>query len=265
MGSLLQSGARYSDMVFVCKGGDKISVHRAIVCPQCPVVAAAMDGKWNEEQESKTGEYDFTDHHIGIARHFVHFLYAGKYDDIRDEDNDLEQLGIDALWSSVAGDSKDRSASPDSDSPSIGSGAGSGWDGPPVFRKVRRYQPRTPREKKVNKFKDAIKSIPNPPEGTTELEPSGAVALATIRRLLLHLNMYILGDRLGHPEQYLQFWLALLENAYHLTPSDSRPNMMRHTVCHFMTVLSVHIGAPAETELLHFMLDVQDDEGAGAG
>lgn len=94
----LLSSAKYTDLTLVCDG-QEFKVHRAIVCPQSTVMAAAVDGPFivgtslpqrqsnvNRWQESQTGIIKIQDFDAETVRRMVDFLYVGDYEIVKGED-----------------------------------------------------------------------------------------------------------------------------------------------------------------------------------
>ncbi|VUC36828.1 unnamed protein product [Clonostachys rosea] len=70
---MLQSG-KYSDFVLSC-GGTEWKLHKAVVCIQCPVIAAAFDNGFNEATTGRiTSHLD-----IETMTRLVQFFYVGDY------------------------------------------------------------------------------------------------------------------------------------------------------------------------------------------
>ncbi|KAK2748401.1 hypothetical protein FQN55_004339 [Onygenales sp. PD_40] len=70
---LLHSG-KYSDCKIVCQG-EVFHVHRAVVCTQSPVIAAAIDGGF---KESHTSTMHLDDFDVKIVREMLQYLYQGE-------------------------------------------------------------------------------------------------------------------------------------------------------------------------------------------
>ncbi|KAI0595894.1 hypothetical protein F4775DRAFT_338970 [Biscogniauxia sp. FL1348] len=71
----LMSSGNYSDFVLVCEG-HKIEVHKAIVCPQSPVLATCIRSGFKETREN-TVDVNFD---LSVCQQMVHFLYTGDYE-----------------------------------------------------------------------------------------------------------------------------------------------------------------------------------------
>ncbi|WEW59485.1 hypothetical protein PRK78_004959 [Emydomyces testavorans] len=85
---LLKSG-QYSDLKIVCNG-EVFKVHKAIVCPQSPVIAAAVNGEF---QEATTGIITSDAFDIKTVRRMIEFMYMQKYS--RDVEEEVDhQPGI---------------------------------------------------------------------------------------------------------------------------------------------------------------------------
>ncbi|KAI0858648.1 hypothetical protein F4860DRAFT_526880 [Xylaria cubensis] len=72
---LLRSG-EYSDFTLVCKG-QEFRVHKSIVCPQSPVIAAALKSKF-KEAKTNTIEVNFEP---AILKCMLDYMYTGHYKD----------------------------------------------------------------------------------------------------------------------------------------------------------------------------------------
>ncbi|KAI1745150.1 hypothetical protein F4680DRAFT_467329 [Xylaria scruposa] len=70
---LLQSG-KFSDLTLVCNG-QEFRVHKAIVCLQSPVIAAALESK-SKEEEADIMEVDFD---LTALECMLYSMYAGDY------------------------------------------------------------------------------------------------------------------------------------------------------------------------------------------
>ncbi|KAM0289595.1 hypothetical protein ACHAO9_005877 [Fusarium lateritium] len=72
--SMVETG-QFSDFTLVCDGHE-FKLHQVLVCPQSPVIAAALCGGF-EEAASKiitVNEFD-----ISTVRYMISFLYTGGY------------------------------------------------------------------------------------------------------------------------------------------------------------------------------------------
>ncbi|KAM3433124.1 hypothetical protein MY4824_006179 [Beauveria thailandica] len=74
LGHLLKSG-QFSDLTLVC-GSKDFNVHKAVVCAQSKVLAAAIREPF---QESKTGKIVIEEYDTDTVEKMVEFLYTGDY------------------------------------------------------------------------------------------------------------------------------------------------------------------------------------------
>ncbi|KAH8709824.1 Speckle-type POZ protein-like [Beauveria bassiana] len=74
LGHLLESG-QFSDLTLVC-GDKQFNVHKAVVCAQCRVLAAAIREPF---QASKTGKIVIEEYDTDTVEKMVEFLYTGDY------------------------------------------------------------------------------------------------------------------------------------------------------------------------------------------
>ncbi|OAA38683.1 BTB/POZ domain protein [Beauveria brongniartii RCEF 3172] len=74
LGHLLKSG-QFSDLTLVCSDKE-FNVHKAVVCAQSKVVAAAIREPF---QESKTGKIVIEEYDTDTVENMVEFLYTGDY------------------------------------------------------------------------------------------------------------------------------------------------------------------------------------------
>ncbi|KAJ3454150.1 hypothetical protein MRS44_018044 [Fusarium solani] len=72
---LLHSG-EYSDFTLVCQE-QQFYLHKAIVCPQSPVIAAALQ---REFQEARTKVLNVEAFDVATLRRMVNFMYTGEYE-----------------------------------------------------------------------------------------------------------------------------------------------------------------------------------------
>ena len=92
--TLYESG-KYSDLIISC-GEKQFNVHRAIVCTQCPWIAAACDGNFmvglvlhsamlsangRSMQESASGMITIVDETPATVERVIVYLYTSEYDD----------------------------------------------------------------------------------------------------------------------------------------------------------------------------------------
>ncbi|KAI1156349.1 hypothetical protein F4825DRAFT_446541 [Nemania diffusa] len=82
---LLNSG-EYSDFTIVCEG-EEFRVHKAIVCPQSPVIAAALKSEF-KEAGTNTMEVNFD---AGTLECMLDFIYTGRYSDTPFQPTQLAQ------------------------------------------------------------------------------------------------------------------------------------------------------------------------------
>ncbi|KAM3477452.1 hypothetical protein MY8738_006426 [Beauveria namnaoensis] len=104
LGQLLESG-QFSDLTLVC-GDKQFNVHKAVVCAQSQVLAAAIREPF---QASKTGKIVIEEHDIDTVEKMVEFLYTGDYkpqphqaEDKRDNTAPEENLVQHILVNSIA-------------------------------------------------------------------------------------------------------------------------------------------------------------------
>ncbi|KGQ06615.1 Speckle-type POZ protein-like protein [Beauveria bassiana D1-5] len=118
LGHLLKSG-QFSDLTLVCRD-QEFNVHKAVVCAQSQVLAAAIREPF---QASKTGKIVIEEYDTDTVEQLVEFLYTGDYrpqphqaeekrDDTEPEENLVQQM----LVTSIA-DSSDRQAEDASQDP----------------------------------------------------------------------------------------------------------------------------------------------------
>ncbi|KAI9895995.1 hypothetical protein N3K66_009064 [Trichothecium roseum] len=88
LGHLLESG-QYSDLKLICEN-QEIKVHKMVVCTQSSVLAAAVEGAF---EEAKTGVIRIQEFKVETVRQMVQFLYNGEYNDqFQDQDEDTYSL-----------------------------------------------------------------------------------------------------------------------------------------------------------------------------
>ncbi|KAI1126471.1 hypothetical protein F5Y10DRAFT_267133 [Nemania abortiva] len=75
--TLLHSGD-YSDFTIECEG-QEFRVHKNIVCPQSPVIAAAMNGHF---KEAKTDVFHVVEFTPATVKCMLDYMYTGKYEDM---------------------------------------------------------------------------------------------------------------------------------------------------------------------------------------
>jgi len=73
----LLNSEKYSDLKLVCQGSE-FKVHKAIVCTQSPVLAAASNGSF---QEAATNTIYIDEFDAGTVKRMVVFMYGEDYDD----------------------------------------------------------------------------------------------------------------------------------------------------------------------------------------
>lgn len=73
----LLNSERYSDLKLVCQG-QEFKVHKAIVCTQSPVLAAALNGGF---QEAATDTININEFDAGTVKRMVVFMYGEDYGD----------------------------------------------------------------------------------------------------------------------------------------------------------------------------------------
>ncbi|RDL31410.1 uncharacterized protein BP5553_09619 [Venustampulla echinocandica] len=83
----LLSSKKYSDLKLVCQG-QEFNVHKAIVCSQSPVLAAAVDGDF---QEARTNTIDIKEFDAWTVERMVAFMYMKDYD-LDAEERQLESV-----------------------------------------------------------------------------------------------------------------------------------------------------------------------------
>ncbi|KAJ2990351.1 hypothetical protein NUW58_g2997 [Xylaria curta] len=97
---LLLSSGDYSDLTLVCED-QEFQVHKAIVCTQSPVVAAAMKGGYKEAQ---TNTFHIADFKPTTVKCMLDYMYTGKYEEVPpgcSDDNkgqDSTSKEISATW-----------------------------------------------------------------------------------------------------------------------------------------------------------------------
>ncbi|KAI0540557.1 hypothetical protein GGR58DRAFT_511502 [Xylaria digitata] len=80
----------YSDLIIECDDGQKFRVHRAIVCGQSSVVAAALNGPFTEAQTGVLHvSFDFQS-----VRRLIEFMYEGDYQVSHNPDIDILSSGV---------------------------------------------------------------------------------------------------------------------------------------------------------------------------
>ncbi|KKZ66758.1 hypothetical protein EMCG_07589 [[Emmonsia] crescens] len=92
----LLTSKQYSDCIIECQG-ENFYVHKAVVCTQSPVIAAAMDGQF---QEARTETMHLFSFDVETVKRMIDYLYTGHFNgDLEDEvvndgtgDDDLETL-----------------------------------------------------------------------------------------------------------------------------------------------------------------------------
>ncbi|PGH09654.1 hypothetical protein AJ79_05620 [Helicocarpus griseus UAMH5409] len=72
---------QYSDCSIKCQG-EIFHVHKAVVCTQSPVIAAAMDGQFREAKTETMNLYSFD---IDTVKRMIDFLYTGQFNGDIDE------------------------------------------------------------------------------------------------------------------------------------------------------------------------------------
>ena len=105
--TLYESG-KYSDLIISC-GEKQFNVHRAIVCTQCPWIAAACDGNFmvglvlysamlsangRSMQESASGMITIVDETPTTVKRLITYLYMSEYDDGLMESHQNDNLKI---------------------------------------------------------------------------------------------------------------------------------------------------------------------------
>ncbi|KAI0405969.1 hypothetical protein F4802DRAFT_613944 [Xylaria palmicola] len=78
MGPLLLKSGTYSDFTIVCEN-EEFQVHKAIVCSQSPVLAAAVR---NGFKEAETNRFHVVDFDITTVKSMIRYMYTGKYEDV---------------------------------------------------------------------------------------------------------------------------------------------------------------------------------------
>ncbi|KAI0005617.1 hypothetical protein F4779DRAFT_620986 [Xylariaceae sp. FL0662B] len=84
----------YSDLTLACEG-QEFKVHKAIICPQSPVLTAALRGDF-EEAKTNVVNINFD---IATCKRLIDFLYTGKYE-VRSPEaprTQDEQLNVEGL------------------------------------------------------------------------------------------------------------------------------------------------------------------------
>ncbi|KAF5857031.1 hypothetical protein ETB97_006422 [Aspergillus alliaceus] len=82
--SIMETG-KYSDLTLVCQGKE-FPVHKAFVCSQSPVLAAACDGRF---QEAPSEIVEVTQFDIRTVECMTQFMYKGDYDTSHATEEDL--------------------------------------------------------------------------------------------------------------------------------------------------------------------------------
>ncbi|KAH6952495.1 hypothetical protein BKA56DRAFT_504789 [Ilyonectria sp. MPI-CAGE-AT-0026] len=75
LSQLLHSG-EYSDFTLVCQG-QQFYLHQAIICPQSPVIAGALQGEF---QEARTKVLNVEAFDLATVRRMVTFMYTEEYE-----------------------------------------------------------------------------------------------------------------------------------------------------------------------------------------
>jgi hypothetical protein len=88
---------KYSDMTIICQGVE-FKVHRAVVCPQSPMLDAAFGGQLevvedailvdplvanHHEQEAQTGRINFPEEIPSIMSRIIYYLYTKEFYELR--------------------------------------------------------------------------------------------------------------------------------------------------------------------------------------
>ncbi|KAF4632577.1 hypothetical protein G7Y89_g5550 [Cudoniella acicularis] len=84
----LLNSEKYSDLKLVCQG-QEFKVHKAIVCTQSPVLAAASNGSF---QEAATNTINIDEFDAGTVKRMVVFMYGEDYDE------DTRERGLDSVF-----------------------------------------------------------------------------------------------------------------------------------------------------------------------
>ncbi|OAX80011.1 hypothetical protein ACJ72_05662 [Emergomyces africanus] len=78
----LLSSKQYSDCTIACEG-ENFYVHKAVVCTQSPVLAAAMDGQFREARTDIMHLYGFD---VATVKRMIDYLYTGQFNgDVENE------------------------------------------------------------------------------------------------------------------------------------------------------------------------------------
>ncbi|TAQ85562.1 hypothetical protein B7494_g6119 [Chlorociboria aeruginascens] len=80
LAKMMESG-QFTDLKFVCNGRE-FKVHKAVVCPQSPVINAAIQGGF---EESETNVIIMDSYQPSTVKRLVQFMYVGDYDDPKDD------------------------------------------------------------------------------------------------------------------------------------------------------------------------------------
>ncbi|KAM0737909.1 hypothetical protein ACQRIT_007913 [Beauveria bassiana] len=107
LGHLLKSG-QFSDLALVCRD-QEFNVHKAVVCAQSQVLAAAIREPF---QASKTGKIVIEEYDTNTVEQLVEFLYTGDYkprphqaeenrDDTAPEENLVQQMLLTSIADSI--------------------------------------------------------------------------------------------------------------------------------------------------------------------
>lgn len=89
-GEELMRSQKYTDLTLSCQG-QEFKVHRAIVCPQSPVLAAVCDGGF---KETTSRIIDLNEFDVDTVKQMIMFMYTYTY---YDNDNDNVQAGPDDM------------------------------------------------------------------------------------------------------------------------------------------------------------------------
>lgn len=79
---------KYSDLKLVCQGLE-FKVHKAIICTQSPVLAAACDGGF---QEAATNIININEFDSGTIKRMIQFMYKGDYDNGGEEQGSIASV-----------------------------------------------------------------------------------------------------------------------------------------------------------------------------
>ncbi|KAL6876991.1 hypothetical protein J3F83DRAFT_432624 [Trichoderma novae-zelandiae] len=93
-----QKYGELSDLVLVCNG-QTISVHKLIVCLQCPVIKAGCTGPFAEA----SGVYEIQDCSFDAVQRMVDYLYTGDYQtNASGQAEDVHEMAVHATMFSLA-------------------------------------------------------------------------------------------------------------------------------------------------------------------